>query len=72
MGVEIVEEFGNKRKTDQDRSQNLINKRFPSLAEARDAYLRTDNLKNSMERSGVTSFTERSESDGSFDLDADI
>ena len=32
----FIEEFGNRRKVDQNRKQNLINKRFPSLAEARD------------------------------------
>lgn len=38
--VGYVEEFGKRRLVDQDRRQNLINNRFPSLAEARDQYLR--------------------------------
>ena len=40
MHVGYVEEFGKRRLVDQDRRQNLINNRFPSLAEARDQYLR--------------------------------
>lgn len=40
IGVEVIEDFANKRSKDYDRSQNVIHKRFPSLSEARDAYIR--------------------------------
>ena len=36
----FISEFGKRRMIDQDRKQNLINNRFPSLAEARDQYLK--------------------------------
>ena len=36
---EFVEEFQNRRENDLDRAQNIVNNRFPSLAEARDQYL---------------------------------
>ena len=36
----FITEFGKRRTADQDRKQHLINNRFPSLAEARDQYLK--------------------------------
>lgn len=37
--VDFVEEFARRREQDLDRQQNIVNNRFPSLAEARDQYL---------------------------------
>ena len=36
---EFIDEFKNRRDFDIDRSQNLVNQRFPQLQEARDMYL---------------------------------
>ena len=36
----FINEFGKRRNFEQDRKQNIINNRFPSLAEARDQYLK--------------------------------
>ena len=36
---DTIKEYEKRRITDQERSQNIINNRFPSLAEARDQYL---------------------------------
>ena len=36
---EFIDEFQNRRLNDLNRQQNIVNKRFPSLAEARDLYL---------------------------------
>ena len=35
-----VGEFAKRRRLDQDRKQNMVNNRFPSLADARDQYLK--------------------------------
>ena len=37
--TDFVEEFARRRDKDLDRQQNIVNNRFPSLAEARDQYL---------------------------------
>ena len=37
-----LETFHEQREADRDRSQNIINQRFPSLAEARDQYMALD------------------------------
>lgn len=36
---ERIDEFHNLRVTDEDRSQKLVNKRFPELSAAREAFL---------------------------------
>lgn len=36
----FINEFGKRRQIAQDRKQNIVNNRFPSLAEARDQYLK--------------------------------
>lgn len=35
-----IDEFAKRRQLDQDRKQNMVNNRFPSLADARDQYVK--------------------------------
>lgn len=53
--AQVIDEFGRRRTVDYNRDINMVNKRFPSLAEARDQYLRqSQRMQESLEQSQHT------------------